>query len=186
MMNFPGVLNEDEEVMKKIGTAHRLLKPVDGHAPGLRGLDAKKYIDWFKTNEVKELINILENSNVNEIERLNKIIGELTELLDTQQNQQLQDEGLNDSISVRPKPTRVGTTPVKIIPSPSYYENISKGNQASIVRGTSEAMTPIKIIPQPGRVTGNNAPISDLFFSEAPRLPGTGFGNFGGGGEPSR
>ena len=44
MMNFPGVLNEDEEVMKKIAIAHRLLKPVDGHAPGLRGDDAKRYI----------------------------------------------------------------------------------------------------------------------------------------------
>jgi adenine deaminase len=44
MMNFPGVLNEDEEVMKKIVAAHRLLKPVDGHAPGLRGDLAKQYI----------------------------------------------------------------------------------------------------------------------------------------------
>jgi adenine deaminase len=44
MMNFPGVLNEDEEVMKKISAAHHLLKPVDGHAPGLRGDEAKKYI----------------------------------------------------------------------------------------------------------------------------------------------
>lgn len=44
MMNFPGVLNEDEEVMKKIAAAHRLLKPVDGHAPGLRGEEAKQYI----------------------------------------------------------------------------------------------------------------------------------------------
>ncbi len=41
MMNFPGVLIEDEEVMKKIAAAHRLLKPVDGHAPGLRGEDGK-------------------------------------------------------------------------------------------------------------------------------------------------
>jgi adenine deaminase len=44
LMNFPGVLNEDVEVMKKINAAHHLLKPVDGHAPGLRGDDAKKYI----------------------------------------------------------------------------------------------------------------------------------------------
>jgi len=44
MMNFPGVLNEDEEVMKKIAAAHRLQKPVDGHAPGLRGDLAKQYI----------------------------------------------------------------------------------------------------------------------------------------------
>src|SRR5688572_30487361 len=44
MMNFPGVLDEDEEVMKKIAAAHRMLKPVDGHAPGLRGEQAKQYI----------------------------------------------------------------------------------------------------------------------------------------------
>jgi adenine deaminase len=44
MMNFPGVLNEDEQVMKKIAAAHSLLKPVDGHAPGLRGEQAKQYI----------------------------------------------------------------------------------------------------------------------------------------------
>src|SRR5687767_9872373 len=44
MMNFPGVLDEDEEVMKKIAAAHRMLKPVDGHAPGLRGEQVKQYI----------------------------------------------------------------------------------------------------------------------------------------------
>lgn len=44
MMNFPGVLNEDPEVMAKIAHAHRLGKPVDGHAPGLRGELAKRYI----------------------------------------------------------------------------------------------------------------------------------------------
>jgi adenine deaminase len=44
MMNFPGALHEDPEVMKKIAAAHRLGKPVDGHAPGLRGEDAKTYI----------------------------------------------------------------------------------------------------------------------------------------------
>jgi adenine deaminase len=43
MMNFPGVLNGDEEVMKKIKYAHELNKPVDGHAPGLRGEDARRY-----------------------------------------------------------------------------------------------------------------------------------------------
>jgi adenine deaminase len=45
MMNFPGVLFQDPEVMKKIASAHQLGKPVDGHAPGLRGDDAKKYIE---------------------------------------------------------------------------------------------------------------------------------------------
>ena len=45
MMNFPGVLNKSEEVMEKIKTAHFLDKPVDGHAPGLRGNVAKRYIE---------------------------------------------------------------------------------------------------------------------------------------------
>lgn len=45
MMNFPGVLFNDEEVFKKIASAKKYNKPVDGHAPGLRGDDAKKYID---------------------------------------------------------------------------------------------------------------------------------------------
>jgi adenine deaminase len=44
MMNFPGVLYKDEEVMKKIAAAHKLGKPVDGHAPGLIGDQAKQYI----------------------------------------------------------------------------------------------------------------------------------------------
>lgn len=45
MMNFPGVLYNDEEVMKKIQYAKELGKPVDGHAPGLRGETAKQYIE---------------------------------------------------------------------------------------------------------------------------------------------
>jgi adenine deaminase len=45
MMNYPGVLSRDHEVMAKIELAKRLRKPIDGHAPGLKGLDAKHYID---------------------------------------------------------------------------------------------------------------------------------------------
>lgn len=45
MMNFPGVLDGEEEVMKKIASAKKHNKPVDGHAPGLRGDTARKYID---------------------------------------------------------------------------------------------------------------------------------------------
>ncbi len=44
MMNFPGVLFKDEEVMKKISAAHKAGKPVDGHAPGLMGAEAQQYI----------------------------------------------------------------------------------------------------------------------------------------------
>lgn len=44
MMNYPGVLFDDEEVMKKIAWSKHFNKPVDGHAPGLRGDAVKKYI----------------------------------------------------------------------------------------------------------------------------------------------
>ncbi len=45
MMNFPGVLHQDSEVMQKIKAAHQIGKPVDGHAPGLMGDLAKQYIE---------------------------------------------------------------------------------------------------------------------------------------------
>lgn len=45
MMNFPGVLHQDPEVMTKIALAQAFNKPVDGHAPGLRGEEAQRYID---------------------------------------------------------------------------------------------------------------------------------------------
>ncbi|MBP6022601.1 adenine deaminase [Ferruginibacter sp.] len=45
MMNFPGVLNNDPDVLAKIAAAKNYNKPVDGHAPGLMGAAAKKYID---------------------------------------------------------------------------------------------------------------------------------------------
>ena len=44
MMNFPGVINDDPEVMRKIDAAKRHNKPVDGHAPGLSGKMLRKYI----------------------------------------------------------------------------------------------------------------------------------------------
>ena len=45
MMNYPGVLFDDPEVLKKIAWAKHYNKPVDGHAPGLRGDDVTKYIN---------------------------------------------------------------------------------------------------------------------------------------------
>ncbi len=44
MMNFPGVLFQDNEVVEKLIVAGKLGVPVDGHAPGLRGKDLQAYI----------------------------------------------------------------------------------------------------------------------------------------------
>ena len=43
MMNFPGVLGNDPEVMRKIRAARKYGKPVDGHAPGLVDSDRERY-----------------------------------------------------------------------------------------------------------------------------------------------
>jgi adenine deaminase len=44
MMNYPGVIFNDSEVMEKIELAKKYLKPIDGHAPSLVGDDLKKYV----------------------------------------------------------------------------------------------------------------------------------------------
>lgn len=64
MMNFPGVINRDEEVMRKIASAIEFHKPIDGHAPGLTGIDLRKYVgagistdhECSTINEAKEKI----------------------------------------------------------------------------------------------------------------------------------
>jgi adenine deaminase len=44
MMNFPGVISGDPEVLAKLDAAKKVGKPVDGHCPVLAGDDLKKYI----------------------------------------------------------------------------------------------------------------------------------------------
>jgi adenine deaminase len=44
MMNYPGVIFDDPEVHAKLNVAKKYGKPIDGHAPGLKGEQAKKYI----------------------------------------------------------------------------------------------------------------------------------------------
>lgn len=43
MMNYPGVLNGDPEVLAKLALARRFGLPIDGHAPGLSGEEAARY-----------------------------------------------------------------------------------------------------------------------------------------------
>ena len=45
MMNFPGVIYNDEEVHKKLASAKQHHKPIDGHAPGLMGEEMKAYFN---------------------------------------------------------------------------------------------------------------------------------------------
>ncbi|TDE11406.1 adenine deaminase [Dyadobacter psychrotolerans] len=64
VMNFPGVLNADPDMIAKINWAKHFNKPADGHAPGLRGEAAKNYAaagmttdhECFTYEEAKEKI----------------------------------------------------------------------------------------------------------------------------------
>ena len=64
MMNYPGVVSGDKDVMAKIDAARKRNMKIDGHAPGLSGEDLQKYIsagistdhECFSLNEAKEKI----------------------------------------------------------------------------------------------------------------------------------
>ena len=43
VMNYPGVINKDPEVLAKLARAREAGKPIDGHAPGLRGEMLTRY-----------------------------------------------------------------------------------------------------------------------------------------------
>ena len=94
MMNYPGVLFNDAEVLQKIKSAHDYNKPVDGHAPGLRGTDAKKYIaagistdhECFTLEEALDKLNygmkilIREGSAAKNFEALHSVISSHTNM----------------------------------------------------------------------------------------------------------
>lgn len=95
MMNYPGVLFNDPAVMKKIETAKKYGKPIDGHAPGLKGEDAKKYIEAGITTDhecytIEEAyeklkygmkIQIREGSSAKNFETLLPLVSEYTDMV---------------------------------------------------------------------------------------------------------
>ena len=66
MMNFPGAIAGDPEVLEKIAAAQALGKPVDGHAPGLRGEGLRTYVsrgistdhECFTIEEAREKLDL--------------------------------------------------------------------------------------------------------------------------------
>lgn len=93
MMNFPGILFGDADCLAKVAAAHKLGKPVDGHAPGLRGEEAAKYIaagittdhECFTKDEALDKlaagckISIREGSAARNFDALVSLIGEYPE-----------------------------------------------------------------------------------------------------------
>lgn len=95
VMNFPGVINEDPDMMAKINWAKHYNKVIDGHAPGLRGEAAQKYAshgittdhECFTYDEAKEKIDygvkilIREGSAARNFDALIPLIAEFPEMI---------------------------------------------------------------------------------------------------------
>jgi len=95
VMNFPGVINEDPDMMAKIKWAKHYNKVVDGHAPGLRGEAARKYAshgittdhECFTYDEAREKIDygvkilIREGSAARNFEALIPLIDEFPDYI---------------------------------------------------------------------------------------------------------
>ena len=95
MMNFPGVVNGDEQVAQKLALAKKYDKPVDGHAPGLTGELAEKYVqagistdhECYTLEEAVEKIRygmkilIREGSAAKNFEALADLIAEYPEMV---------------------------------------------------------------------------------------------------------
>ncbi|WP_305982862.1 adenine deaminase [Roseivirga thermotolerans] len=95
MMNWPGVLYGDETVRKKIESAQKAGKPIDGHAPGLRGEQAEKYVkagmstdhECFTADEARDKLKygmkiaIREGSAAKNFDALVELFGEAPEML---------------------------------------------------------------------------------------------------------
>lgn len=95
VMNFPGVINEDPDMMAKINWAKHYNKVIDGHAPGLRGEAAQKYAshgittdhECFTYDEAREKIDygvkilIREGSAARNFDALIPLIDEFPEMI---------------------------------------------------------------------------------------------------------
>ncbi len=93
MMNYPGVLSSDAEVVAKLALAHERGYPIDGHAPGLRGEEARRYAEagittdheCFTLEEAREkivagmMVQIREGSAARNFEALHPLISEFPE-----------------------------------------------------------------------------------------------------------
>ncbi len=95
MMNFPGVLYDVPEVMEKLSIAKKYGKPIDGHAPGLKGEQARKYVgagistdhECFSLDEAREKISygmkvlIREGSAAKNFDELHPLIREHKDMI---------------------------------------------------------------------------------------------------------
>ncbi len=135
MMNFPGVIFEDSEVIAKLNVAKKYHKPIDGHAPGLSGEEVKKYIEsgistdheCFTLEEAKEKISygmkvqIREGSAAKNFDTLIPLINSFPDKImlcsDDKHPDDLVDGHINQVIK---KAIQLGYDPIKVLKVCTY------------------------------------------------------------------
>ena len=130
VMNYPGVIYDNREVHEKIRLAHKYGKPVDGHAPGLRGLELKKYVsagistdhETFNREEAIEKIGlgmkilIREGSAARNFDELITLVDEYPESCmfcsDDKHPDELMQGHINELVK---RAVRLGLDPIKVL-----------------------------------------------------------------------
>ena len=135
MMNFPGVLANNEEILKKIALAKKYGKPIDGHAPGLEGDDAIKYIsagistdhECFSLNEaihkIKNGMKILirEGSAAKNFEELIPLMDNYADHIMFCSDDKHPDElAQNHMNTIASRAVKKGYNPLKVLRTMSY------------------------------------------------------------------
>ncbi len=127
VMNYPGVINNDRKLLVKIALAKARGKPIDGHCPGLRGRELKRYVsagistdhECTTLEEAEEKarlgmkIMIREGSSAKNLEALVNFKGEGFLVSDDKHTGELLDEGHMDSILA--KAVKLGMDPIRAL-----------------------------------------------------------------------
>lgn len=149
VMNFPGVLRDDPQVLEKIRLAKKYGKPVDGHAPGLRGNDLKKYINAGITTDHETLsreeaiekitlgmkILIREGSAAKNFEELITLVDEYPEWCMFCSDDKHPDELLNGQINEMVKrAARLGIDHMKVLRTACVNPALHYGTDTGLLR----------------------------------------------------
>ena len=116
MMNFPGVLAEDEEVIKKLEAANSLNKPIDGHAPLVSGEDLEKYVSYgistdhecsnfaeaIEKKKAGMKIMVREGSSAKDMDTLLNIDDRLNYLIEEEMAGRITVDNIDEALSVPP------------------------------------------------------------------------------------
>ena len=188
MMNFPGVINDDPEVLGKLDAAIRIGKPIDGHAPLLSGSELCKYVmagistdhECSKANEAIEKrrlgmkLMLREGSSAKNLKDLASIDGDFI-VSDDKHPEDLLKGHVDEMLK---KAIQYGIEPIKAIKmvtmNPGNHYNLNTGNiipgkAADLILVDSVDDLNVEEVIINGKLAAKNGkPLFDVIFSDIP------------------